>query len=476
MGRQPHVLYVAWGFPPCRGGGVYRALATANGFAQRGFRVTVLTATRDTFIRFTGADLSLERQVDPSVNVVRIPFDWPAMETDVRQWTPLRALAPRVWRKVHNRRDLLPFPEHGYGPWRKPLERAALAIHALDPVDLVVATANPNVDFMAARALHAKHRVPYVMDYRDAWMLDVFDGGLLHPEGGRVDKLERSLLEQAAEVWFVNEPIRAWHADRYPALAGKLHVVSNGYDPEFAPDPQVEAAPADRPLTFGYIGTASPKVPLEPFAEGWRLARGRDPELAGAKAELWGYLGFYSTPSPLLLELVDSYADDGLSYRGPVPKTEVKMRYGTFDAALLILGTGRYVTSGKVFEYTASALPIVSVHDPGNAASDVLRDYPLWFPVDDLTPEAIADALSAAAHAARHADRSTREAAREFARRYARDLQLVPRIDALAALVRGDIPAPAPAGPGDPPGASPTGTLDDELTALDAIDREEQQL
>lgn len=439
--RQPHVLYVAWGFPPCRGGGVYRALATANGFAQRGFRVTVLTATRDTFMRFTGADVSLERQIDPRVDVVRIPFDWPAMESDVRQWSALRALAPRVWRKVHNRRDLISFPEHGYGPWRRRLEHAALAIHALDPVDLVVATANPNVDFMAARALHARHGVPYVMDYRDAWMLDVFDGGLLHPEGSRVDHLERRLLEGASEVWFVNEPIRAWHQQRHPALARKMYVVSNGYDPEFAPEPQVDPAPAGRPLTFGYIGTASPKVPLEEFAEGWRLGRLRYCELADAKAELWGYLGFYSTPSPLLLQLVDRYAADGLSYRGPVPKTEVKMRYGTFDAALLILGTGRYVTSGKVFEYAASALPIVSVHDPGNAASEVLRDYPLWYPVTELTPEAIAAALGAAARAARHADRASREAAREFARRYARDLQLVPRIDALADLVRGRAPA-----------------------------------
>ena len=62
---------------------------------------------------------------------------------------------------------------------------------------------------------------------------------------------------------------------------------------------------------------------------------------------------------------------------------------------------GRYVTSGKVFEYAASALPIVSVHDPGNAASDVLRDYPLWFPVADLEPESIAAAVEAAADAAR---------------------------------------------------------------------------
>ncbi len=328
---------------------------------------------------------------------------------------------------------------------------------------------------MAAGALHAKHGVPYVMDYRDAWMLDVFDGGFLHPEGGRVDTLERKLLRGAAEVWFVNEPIRVWHQQRHPDLADRMYVVSNGYDPEFAPEPQVEPAPADRPLTFGYIGTASPKVPLEEFADGWQLARGTDPDLAGAKAELWGYLGFYSTPSPVLLNLVDRYADQGLSYRGPVPKTEVQMRYGTFDAALLILGTGRYVTSGKVFEYTASALPIVSVHDPGNAASDVLRAYPLWFPAADLSPQAIADALSAAAHAARHADRATREAAREFSRQYARDLQLVPRIDALADRIAGRITdgigGRIPALAGAPPTQHGDGG-----DVLEALRVEEQQL
>lgn len=429
--RAPHVLYVAWGFPPSRGGGVYRALATANGFARTGCRVTVLTASRETFIDYTGADFSLEEQVDPSVEVVRIPFAWPAMETDVRKWPALRAWSPKLWRKRQLRLDVKDFPEIGYGPWVRPLSEAALAIHRRDPVDLCVATANPNVDFMAAEALHRSYGVPYVMDYRDAWMLDVFDGSFLHEEGGRVDTLEQGLLRKAREVWFVNEPIRAWHQERHPDVASRMHVVANGYDPEFAPDPALAAPPADTPLTFGYIGTASPKVPLAPFAEGWRLARQRGGDMAGAQAELWGYLGFYSAPNPALLQLVQDYADDGLSYRGPVPKTEVKATYATFDVCLLILGAGKYVTSGKVFEYTASAMPIVAVHDPGNAATDVLRDYPLWFPVADLEPESIAEALQAAAHAARTADAATREACREFARRYSRDLQLRPRVEEL---------------------------------------------
>lgn len=429
--ETPHVLYVAWGFPPCRAGGVYRALATANAFARAGYRVTVLTAEREAFERYTGTDPSMEDRVDDRIEVVRIPFDWPGMESDLRRWSATRVFAPKVWRRLRAKADQQDFPEAAYGPWWGPLRAAALDIHRRDPVDLVVATANPNVDFAAAQVLHERHGVPYVMDYRDAWMLDVFDGSLLHEEGGRVEHLERSLLESASEVWFVNEPIRAWHADRHPDVADRMHVVANGYDPEFVPAPRLSPPPADKPLTFGYIGTVSPKVPIEEFADGWRLAHERSPELATATAELHGYLGFYSTPSPVLVNLVERYADVRLNYEGPVPKSHVKKVYDGLDACLLILGAGTYVTSGKVFEYTATALPIVSIHDPGNAASDVLREYPLWFPVPDLEPESIAAALEAAATAARTATPEVREACRAYSLTYARDLQLLPRVDAL---------------------------------------------
>lgn len=439
---RPHVLYVAWGFPPSRGGGVYRALATANAFAAAGFRVTVLTATRETFLRYTGADFSLEEQINPDIDIVRIPFSWPALETDVRRWPAVRVFAPDKWRERQRKADLKDFPETGYGPWRRPLEKAALGIHARTPVDLVVASANPNVDFMAADVLNRRHGVPFVMDYRDAWMLDVFEGGLLHEEGGREDQLERDLLRRAREVWFVNEPIRAWHAKRHPEVASRMYVVANGYDPDFAPAARLTSPPPDQPLTFGYIGTVSGRVPLAEFTAGWVKARNDYPDLAGGMAQLWGYLGFYATPSHVLLNLIKEHGPDGLSFCGPAPKTDVRAIYTGFDGLLLILGAGRYVTSGKVFEYAASALPIVSVHDPRNAATDVMRGYPLWFPVEDLSPESIAGALGRAAHAARTADPATRRACAEFAQQYSRDLQLQPRVSSLWASLRGtEVPA-----------------------------------
>jgi hypothetical protein len=136
------------------------------------------------------------------------------------------------------------------------------------------------------------------------------------------------------------------------------------------------------------------------------------------------------------VRLVADHADEGLSYAGPLPKQRVREVYDTFDVLLLILGAGLYVTSGKVFEYTASALPIVSIHDPRNAASDVLRGYPLWFPVTDLEPDTIAKALEQAAHAALTASDEVRAQCAEFARQYSRDLQLAPRVESLARSVQ----------------------------------------
>ena len=128
---------------------------------------------------------------------------------------------------------------------------------------------------------------------------------------------------------------------------------------------------------------------------------------------------------------IESAGDVGISYAGPVSKTRVREVYARFDVCLLVLGTGRYVTSGKVFEYLPTGLPVVSVHDPGNAASDVLREYPLWFPVAALTAEAIADALIAAAEAAVTVSAGTRQAAVAFAESFRRDKQLQPRVNAL---------------------------------------------
>jgi glycosyltransferase involved in cell wall biosynthesis len=369
------------------------------------------------------------------VSVLRVPFEWPAQDTDLRHWPLLRVLLPRLWSRLRARRDLRAFPEVGYGPWRRELERTVLRLHQNRPVDLTVVTTNPQVSVTAAHAL-AEHEVPYVVDYRDAWTLHTYSGRRLHAPDSAAGLAEAKSFAHAAEVWFVNEPLRRWHADTYPAVADRMHVVMNGYDHDL---PAPVAPAPDRALRVGYLGTMTPVVPLQALVDGWALARAADTTSpAGATLTLFGYLGYYATPDPTLAAIVDAAAGTGVDYAGPVSKTAVSQCYQNLDVLVLLLGGGRYITSGKVFEYLSTGLPVVSVLDPGNAAADILADYPRWHPAADLSPEAVAAAFASAAADARRPDADeAAAAAQQVAHRFRRDQQLAPRIAALRALVEG---------------------------------------
>jgi glycosyltransferase involved in cell wall biosynthesis len=419
---RPHVLYVAWGFPPQTGGGVYRTLATANLLVAAGFDVTVLTAVREAFPGFTGADPTLEPLIDPRIDVIRLPFSRPLFDREIRNWPLERAVDPSAWSAHYRDHERDDFPEPHFGPWYSTVVTAAEDVHRKHAVDLVIGSANPHVDLAPGHRLHELAGVPYVIDHRDAWRLDVYTGAEVGTEDPRIAALETAYVSSAHEIWFVNEPIRRWHQELYPDSADRMRVVENGYDAAFAPDPVLTApSDADKPLTFTYIGTIGDRVPIPEAIEGWIAARESVPGLADANVDIWGPVSSSKSDKATLLTAAEAY---GVHARGPVQKADVRGVYAASDVLLLILSRGRFVTSGKVYEYMASALPIVSVHEPGNGAADVLRGYPLWFQAADLTPASIADAIAQGAAAARTADDETRRRCADYAATYERSRQL----------------------------------------------------
>lgn len=429
---RPHLLYSAWGFPPSRAGGVYRALATVNAFAADGWEVTVLTVPREVFEDSTGVDASLEAQLAPGIRVLRVDPRSTAHIHDLHQWSRLRARNIELWRGLDRLRDLRRFPELTYGRWRPELEKAAAQIHRKHPVDLAIGTANPNVDFAAGAYLSRRFDVPYVMDYRDAWGLDVFTGEALGSWIPGRARTEKRLLARASEVWFVNEPIRAWHVQEFGG-AERMYVVRNGYDEYEVPLAVPIRAEREQGLVFGYIGTMSDQVPIQPLVQGWRHARENGAVPHSARLVIHGYVGHYGTGAAA--DALAKAEADGVIFRGPVSKSRIGEVYAGFDALVLALGTGRYVTSGKVFEYAATGIPIVSVHDPGNAATDVVRGAPGWVGTTSLDPADIGEALvqSAAIAAAQTPDE--RVAAQTWGAQFARHAQLEPRIAALRGLI-----------------------------------------
>ncbi|WP_149183140.1 glycosyltransferase [Streptomyces sp. TRM49041] len=467
--RRPRVLYLAFYFPPSRASGVYRARATANHLVEKGWDVTVCAAPLDFLYNVIGSvDEELSKTVDPSIRVERPSLNQYTWQQDLRDYSWLRRSFPLMAKRVYQFSQTKLFPER-YSSWAWASVTRALKLHAKERFDVVIATGNPFASFGAAWLFNKLTGVPYVMDYRDSWTLDLFHDEPAFPEGHIAWAWEKRMLGKASASVFVNEALRGWHAERYPEVADRMMVVPNGWDADVLPkvveevageaaaDSAAEApetaealataegaeAPetADAaessgqraPLKFTYLGTLTAKQPVEEMAEAFRIAR-RHPDLADAELQIHGHLGFFkNSPGTLKARLglqdgprAEGVEDTGLRYCGPVSKTEVGRVYEDADVLVFLAGGGKYVTSGKIFEYMAFGHPIVSVHQPGIAAQDVLDGYPLWFNADSLDVEELAASMVAAGKAARDLTPDQRETARRHADTYTREATLIP--------------------------------------------------
>ena len=434
--RPPRILYLAFFFPPSRSSGVYRARATAEQLAAAGWDVTVHTAPREFFTRYIGSvDEGLESGVDPRITVCRPEMGYFRWERDIRRYGRFRANMPVLANAGYNWMQRRFFPEH-YASWIPHVVSRALRQHAHKRFDLILATGNPFASFAAAWWLHRLTGVPYALDYRDSWTLNLFTEQDKYDPGHPAWAWERRAIEGAAATAFVNEGLRAWHAERYPAAADRMTVVPNGWEPEILGRAAYPGPAVGRPLRFGYIGTLTEVQPLSTLFDGWRAAKAH-PELADATLDLYGHLGFFKQSADSISDRIPVGEGLGVNYRGPLSKTEIGQAYQSLDALVFLAAGARYVTSGKIFEYMAAGKPIVSVHEPGIAATDVLAGNPLWYGIDKLDAQSVANAMVSAAKAARDLTEPEFDAALAHAEQYTRANTLGPFEQRLRAVVEG---------------------------------------
>jgi glycosyltransferase involved in cell wall biosynthesis len=436
------VLYLSFYFPPSRASGVYRARATANHLVHHGWDVTAFAAPMRFLREVIGSvDEDLVSTVDPRIRVERPTLHQFPWEHDLRRYGRLRGTMPVLARKGYQWSQLHLFPEP-YSSWGVAAVGKALKLHARRPFDVVLATGNPFVSFGAAWMFRRLTGVPYALDYRDSWTLNLFKDGPAYPDGHKAWHWERRVLRSASSVSFVNRALLRWHAERYPEVADRMMVVPNGWDADLmaAPTPAPAHGDTRRPLRFAYLGTLTNNQPVEELASAFARAR-QHPELADAELNIYGHLGFFkNSPDDLMKRLgikpSTGAADSGIRYRGPVSKTEVASIYQDSDVLVFLAGGGRYVTSGKIFEYMAAGHPIVSVHAPDIAAREVLDGYPLWFNPKSLDVDAIAQSMIAAGKSARDLTPEQAAAARRHADAYSRDNLLVPMEAKLRSFIR----------------------------------------
>jgi glycosyltransferase involved in cell wall biosynthesis len=436
---KPHLLYFAIGFPPAAKSCAYRMRETANQFADQGWRVTVVTIEDESWMIDSGIDPTLSESVDPRVEVVKLPLSRGDLETDLRKFPRERALDPVGWARKAREDVREVFPDPVFGDWRSALEDAALRIHAENPVTLALASCVPYVQLAAIRRLYDEHGVPYAVDFRDGWSLDVVEGVEAFVRDSPEGVWEARMLADAVAFWCVNDPIAEHYRKRYPEARSRIHVVRNGYDPDSVDLPDPVRKPG-APLVFGYLGTVNFPVPLlAKVLESWKAARSREPLLADATLEIRGHIGAgVHQGANRHLEMLHEADADGVLVGGPVPKGQVADLYSGWDALLLIIIGGRYTTSGKVYEYMATGLPVVSVHEREHDASDLLDGHPLWTGAYGLDVTKLTESFCRAARMATSATDEERRAAKAHGASYRRGTVMAPAVRELAELVLGD--------------------------------------
>lgn len=398
--RPRHLLVVAWWFPPLAGGGVHRPLQFVRHLARRGLRVSVLTAAPP---GDAPRDEGLLDRIPSGVRVLRVPLLDP-----FRIWARIRgargaaagngtaaarAPAPARWRDLVTEAIALP---DRWLPWVVPAAaRAAVALRGDEP-ELVFSTSPPHSVHLVAHALAGIFGAPLVLDFRDPWIGNPFRR-YVAPIFARADsRLERRVVQAAAQV-VVNTPaLERQFRSRYPGIA-RLRTIPNGFDPEaFAglPAPEGGGSPGRVEIAhYGQLyGLRSGRYLLEALA---LLRRDRPDAFARLRVLFVGSIDGEAAFRALAAQL---RVEEAVAFAGTLPHREALARQRRSDVLLLLGPENRepeLQVPGKLYEYLAARRPILALSRRGGAIAELLETAGVAHErAEPDEPDAIAAALA----------------------------------------------------------------------------------
>jgi glycosyltransferase involved in cell wall biosynthesis len=324
------ILIISWWFPPCNEVASGRPYSWARYFAERGHSVTVLTCQKDPRLH---PDLSLPWEPHPNLRIVE---------------TPLRLLNTPVAKGA----------SWAFGSFST-VRRLAREN------DVIISTFMPwYVHLLGHWAKRAHPRAFWCADYRDLW--SSYDYFMNHHAPLRRwfhRRFEQAVVRPADLTVTVSPPLAESLSRTHPHIPSAT--IYNGFpEAEYqGPQPETrlaERAAAGKPFEIVYTGTLYDRGYHDPEPLFRAIAQGawRRP------IRLWFY--GRSAHSPVVRELRDQYGLQEVVQlpEKPLPRPESVRRQQEADLLFHASWTNPGmdgVLTGKVFEYMAAGVPILSV-------------------------------------------------------------------------------------------------------------------
>jgi hypothetical protein len=364
------VLYLAFYFPPAAGGGVQRTLHMVRHLPDLGIDVEALAPSDP---KWLAEDPGLLAALPPTLRVHRVRYRGPGTrvlpaERMARATGSVERARARL--AVVGRQLLQPDVE---SVWLADAVPAGRRLLASGRFDAIVTTSPPASVAIAGSLLARSSGLPWIADWRDAWL---GSAELLRAAGrdrARLAVLRRMAartLASCSAAACVNEQI-AWEVGDLAPRA-EIEVIPNGA--AFDAVEGLERRPADRCtlLYAGYFfGSRSP----EPLLAGAAELLARRPELRSALR-----LRFMGGLRPRDVAAVEAHAlADVVEYEPNRPYREALQAQRDADALVLLTQAedgqdGAVFVPGKTWEYLTTARPILAVVPEDGHAAATLRD------------------------------------------------------------------------------------------------------
>jgi glycosyltransferase involved in cell wall biosynthesis len=204
----------------------------------------------------------------------------------------------------------------------------------------------------------------YARDLGTTGVLEV-NAPLLEEQAEHRSLVDRVSAERVAERVFgaatlliaVSEEMAAYLIERYPGAGGRLHVVSNGVNPDRFPGGRKPSFPAcPGPFTVGFLGNLNPWHGLPILVEAFDLFHRCEPN-----SRLL-IVGDGRERTSLVAELSARGLLEAVHFTGRVTHNEVPGLLASMDVALAPYPqlSHFYFSPLKVYEYMAAGLPVIA--------------------------------------------------------------------------------------------------------------------
>jgi glycosyltransferase involved in cell wall biosynthesis len=412
--RRPRVLVVAYDFPPHAAIGTMRTLRVVQQLHARGWEITVLTGDPAQYLPKTPVDPALLERVPADVRVIRAGAmrglsrleqrlrgkteeATPRRETSENAAMPAKAPRRGVMASLARMKDTLDaalsIPDREIGWWLPALLRGTLDQLRHGRPDVIYSSAPPWTGQLVASGLQMLLRKPWVADCRDPWARAPWREDRKPFALRMAARLERHMVRRADRLVFVTQSNRDDFAATYgPAIASKLHVVTNGCDQTEFDGVQRSSTPDD-PFVLLHAGSLyAGRTPVSILRAIAAAAQQGHIDLRRFRLRFLGSTGLRGADLAGICQQLG--LQEVVEFVARVPRRQ-SVQAMVDASALLLLQPGHAVSvPGKLYEYMAAGRPILAIADEGETA-ELVRATGTGVSVTDADETAIVDALRA---------------------------------------------------------------------------------